>query len=148
MVDFVAVEHDPFNDSPDPIPVGRDPFALTPIPKPGQTIPPQNVLGDLNAITARAGRFLAPNLYALAHPPLWPAPSLPAQGKVPPSDPPSAWPGALADLAGLAMMAIPGGGLVAPAERAAAEAQSHCRQRRFRSVARRGNAGEPERRAV
>jgi hypothetical protein len=108
MVEFVPVEHDPFNDPPNPIPAGRDPFALGSTPKPGQTIPPQNVLGDLNAITARAGRWLAPNLYALAHPPPWPAPPLPAQGKVPPSDPPSAWPGALADLAGLGMMMIPG----------------------------------------
>ena len=123
MIEYVPVEHDPFND-PDPMPGGRDPFSLGPTPKPGQSVPPQDLLGDLNSITAGASRFLAPNLYALAHPRPCPAPALPAQGKVPPSDPPSAWPGVLADLAGSAMMAVPGGGLVGPAGRVAAEARS------------------------
>jgi hypothetical protein len=54
MVEYIPVEHDRFNDPPDPMPVGRDPFAFGPTPKPVQTIPPQNVLGDLNSIIARA----------------------------------------------------------------------------------------------
>src|SRR5450631_808422 len=80
---LVPVDHDPFSTPTDPIPAGPDPFPLGPTAKPGQTIPKQNVLGDLNAITARAGKYLAPNLAAFLTPIDRTSGPLPEQGKVP-----------------------------------------------------------------
>src|SRR5450432_579688 len=65
---LVPVDHDPFSTPTDPLPAGPDHFALRPTAKAGQIVPKQNVLGDLNAITARAGKYLAPNLAASPNP--------------------------------------------------------------------------------
>src|SRR6266702_7523749 len=71
MVDLVPVDHDPFEDAPAYlVPLDHDPFAT---PKPGQIVPPQNVLSNINAATAAAGRLIAPNLSAYVNAP--PAPT-------------------------------------------------------------------------
>jgi hypothetical protein len=103
---LVPVEHDPFDDNYSVVPIDHDPFAT---PKPGQVVPPPNVLGNINAATAAAGRLIGPNLAAYVNAPPLSAAIQPTgnNGKIRPEE--RSWTDAIpapGDIAGLAMMGV------------------------------------------
>jgi hypothetical protein len=104
----------------DLVPVEHDPFATA---KPGKVVPRQNVLGDLNAATAAAGRMVAPNLSAYVNAPPAPNGLVPtANGKLWSDPGAAALMGPIADIAGLALMGV--GGAETVAARALPEVES------------------------
>lgn len=63
MPDLVPVDYDPFN--PVVLPVEHDPFADQPLPKAGQTIQPQNIMGGISSLRSNIASGVA-NVTGLA----------------------------------------------------------------------------------